>query len=126
VTAITVVDASAICAFLFGEPERERIAAAMAAARLVAPRVLPFEVANVCLTKIRQNPDSREKFLRAHSALDRAGIELVGVNWPEALRIGEQARLSAYDASYLWLSRALDANLLTLDVRLGRASVALS
>jgi uncharacterized protein with PIN domain len=42
--AVKVVDASALAALLFGEPEAERLGNA----RLAAPALLGFELANVC------------------------------------------------------------------------------
>jgi len=49
--AVKVVDASALAALLFGEPEAEAVAGQLSNARLVAPGLLAFELANVCLIK---------------------------------------------------------------------------
>jgi uncharacterized protein with PIN domain len=46
--AVRVVDASALAALLFGEPEAESSAIQLADSRLVAPSLLGFELANVC------------------------------------------------------------------------------
>jgi uncharacterized protein with PIN domain len=48
VIPVKVVDASALAALLFGEPEGEAVAAQLDGARLVAPCLLGFELANVC------------------------------------------------------------------------------
>jgi uncharacterized protein with PIN domain len=45
--AVKVVDASAIAALLFGEPDAENISERLADGRLVAPALLGFELANV-------------------------------------------------------------------------------
>jgi uncharacterized protein with PIN domain len=42
---VKVVDASALAALLFGEPEAEAIAGRLDNARLVAPALLAFELA---------------------------------------------------------------------------------
>jgi hypothetical protein len=47
VMAVKVVDASAIAALLFGEPDAENISERLADGRLVAPALLGFELANV-------------------------------------------------------------------------------
>ena len=52
-------------------------------------------------------------------------IKTVGVDPADTLEVAEQFRLSGYDASYLWLARHLDAELVTLDRRLAEAAVAL-
>jgi uncharacterized protein with PIN domain len=49
VTDVKVVDASALAALLFGEPEADLVAGQLDGARLVAPSLLAFELANVCL-----------------------------------------------------------------------------
>jgi len=41
----------------------------------------------------------------------------------EALALANAARLTVYDASYLWLARRLDVPLVTLDKMLARADV---
>jgi len=60
VTGVKVVDASALAALLFAEPEAETIAERLEGARLAAPSLLYLEVANVCLTRIRRRPGQRE------------------------------------------------------------------
>jgi len=53
---VKVVDASALAALLFGEPEGETVAGRLGDAHLVAPALLGFELANVCLIKTRRHP----------------------------------------------------------------------
>ena len=48
-----VLDASAVAALLFNEPEAESIADQISGARLMAPSLLGFDLANVCLIKSR-------------------------------------------------------------------------
>ncbi|MGH9875766.1 MAG: type II toxin-antitoxin system VapC family toxin [Pyrinomonadaceae bacterium] len=55
--SVKVVDASAIAALLFGEPEAPTIAAQLRNTKLAAPTLLPFEVASVCLKKLHRHPD---------------------------------------------------------------------
>ena len=47
--AVKVVDASALAALLFDEPEAGAIADRLEDANLVAPALLGFEIASVCL-----------------------------------------------------------------------------
>ena len=55
--AVKVIDASALAALLFGEPEAEAVVERLGDARLVAPSLLGFELANVCLIKCRRHPE---------------------------------------------------------------------
>ena len=115
------IDASALAALLFGEPEAEDVAAQLDAARLVAPALLGFEVANVCLVESRRHPDQAAALRAAFRLRARLGVEEVAVDQDEVLELAAATGLTAYDASYLWLSRRLGAELVTLDRRLARA-----
>jgi len=114
-----VVDASALAALLFGEPDAEAIAARLEKARLFAPTLLPFEIASVCLKKIKRHPSAREGFISAFSLIERMAIEYVDVVQMEVVALAERKDLTAYDASYLWLADRLGAELVTLDKCLG-------
>ena len=122
VTGVKVVDASALAALLFGEPEAEVIAARLEGGRLTAPALLDFELANVCLIKMRRQPEAREALRAAFGLAGRLNIETVAVDHSATLDLAGATGLTAYDASYLWLSRVLDAELVTLDRALAAAS----
>ncbi|HEX3208162.1 MAG TPA: type II toxin-antitoxin system VapC family toxin [Geminicoccaceae bacterium] len=116
--AARVVDASAVGALLFGEPNGAAVAERLREADLMAPALLWFELANVCLKKIRRHPDRRDALTMAFGLLERMAIEVVEVEHVEALVLAEAAGLTAYDASYLWLARRLGLELVTLDTPL--------
>jgi predicted nucleic acid-binding protein len=122
VNAIKIVDASALAALVFGEPEAEAIATILEGARLAAPSLLDFELANVCLTKMRRHPEQREALRAAFHLADRLAVETVVVDHAAALDLAEATGLTAYDASYLWLARALGGELVTLDRKLAAAT----
>jgi len=121
---VKVVDASAIAALLFGEPEADAVAAQLADSRLVAPGLLPFELANVCLIKSRRHPEQRAALMAAFRLYDRLSVEEVAVDHHETLALAGTTGLTAYDASYLWLARQLGASLVTLDKQLAKAEAA--
>ena len=118
---VKVVDASSIGALLFGESEGQKVAGLLSGHRLVAPELLFFEVASICLKKLKRYPDQRRSILEAFKMLGRLTIEKVDVDHAEAVLLAESKGLTAYDASYLWLAMRLDAELVTLDQRLGEA-----
>ena len=121
-TAARVVDASALAALLFGEPQGEAIAGRLDGRRLVAPSLLAFELANVCLVKCRRHPDQRDALLAGLQLRAHLGIEDVAIDHGEAVELAQATGLTAYDASYLWLARQLGAELVTLDKELERAA----
>jgi len=122
VTATKVVDAPALAALLFGEPEAEAIAGRLDDARLVAPNLLPFELANVCLVKCRRHPDQREALLAGLKLRGRLGVEEIAVDHDAVVELALETGLTAYDASYLWLARQFGVDLVTLDKALDRAT----
>jgi predicted nucleic acid-binding protein len=116
-----VVDASALCALLSGEPDGLAVAERLRDGHLIAPALLPFEVANVCLEKMRRHPERRDALMIAFGMLDRMEIGVVAVDHGKALVLAEQCGLTAYDASYLWLARRMSIGLVTLDSQLESA-----
>lgn len=120
-TAIKVVDASALAALLFGEPDAEAVAHQLGNARLVAPALLGFELANVCLIKTRRHPKQQSALTAAFELRHQLSIEEVAVDHDDTLALAARTRLTAYDASYLWVARQLGAELVTLDQQLARA-----
>jgi predicted nucleic acid-binding protein len=122
VVAAKVVDASAIAALLFGEPQGEAVARRIEGVRLVAPNLLGLELANVCVTKCRRHPRQSEELLAAFALRRRLAVEEVAVELAAAVEIALATGLTAYDAAYLWLARELGAELVTLDEALERAA----
>ena len=120
--AVEVVDASALGAVLFVEPEAAMVASRIDAASLAAPALLDVELASICLKKLRHHPDLRPLILRGLAARARFAIRLVEVDPTDVVTLAEDSGLSAYDASYLWVARRLGAGLITLDRKLAKAA----
>ena len=120
--AAKVVDASALGALLFGEPDGAAVALRLQGTSLIAPALLPFEVASTCLKKMRRHPDQRGALMIAFGMLERMEIDVVEVDHGEALGLAERTGLTAYDASYLWLARKTESELVTLDRQLAAAA----
>lgn len=120
---LTVIDASALGALLFGESRAEEVAERIGDGRLVAPTLVRYEVASVCLKKITRRPRLREKLLRALALLDRLDLRELPVSHADVVARAGQTGLTTYDASYLWLAESLDAELITLDEKLHRAFI---
>ena len=117
---VKVVDASAVGAVIFGEPEGPNVVRQLAGNRLLAPELIFFELASICVKKLRRYPEYRRAILDAFTMLKRLAMETVEVDYPDVVLVAERYGLSAYDASYLWLARRLGAELVTLDGKLGK------
>ena len=122
--AVKVVDASALGALLFGEPQAQAVARELAGVRLAAPALLAFEVANIAVKKIARHPELRAVVLTAFALSERIAIGTIAVDQDGVIRLATETGLTAYDASYLWLARTLGAELVTLDRALAMAFAA--
>jgi len=107
-----VVDASAIAAILFDEPSAGVIRDRIVGEALVAPSLLAFEIANVCVIRQRRNP-TEQPAICTYSVFVGWNITMLPVTRSEVVALA-----TAYDASYLWLARNLGVELVTLDRRL--------
>ncbi|MGQ0549002.1 MAG: type II toxin-antitoxin system VapC family toxin [Armatimonadota bacterium] len=120
-----VLDASALVAALL--PDEPLHGAARAwlerfasgEVRIVAPTLLPYELANSLLTAERGTsrlpPDDVDAILRD---IDNLGLELLPVAPAVAVAAARRYRCSAYDASYLGLADAEEIDVITADGRL--------
>ena len=100
------------------------VADRLEAGNLVAPALLSFEIASVCLKKLRSSPQQREALLAGFALDARMPIEIIEVDHADTLRLAEAFGLSSYDAAYLWLAQKLAAELVTLDRSLQTAGAA--
>jgi predicted nucleic acid-binding protein len=115
--SVTVVDASAVAAVLFDEPEGAPVVASIGGA-LLAPTLLRYEIASVCATKLQREPAHAELIVSRYRLLANLDIELTEPDWETLPLLARQWALSAYDAAYLQLALKREAPLVTLDARL--------
>ena len=124
-TADKVVDASALGAIAFLEDGFAAVQPRLRDCKLHAPRLLRFEMANICVKKVRKYPHDRDMILSQYGALLAMPMEQHDVVERQVVALADRLKLSAYDASYLWLSQALGIELVTLDERLEKTFLAL-
>jgi len=114
-----VVDASALAAIAFAEPGADAVIDEIDGHRLHAPTLVVFELMNVAWKRAKKQPVAARLFLEALDVLQEIGLRFRGIDQEAVVKLGLDTGLSAYDASYLWLSRALRMPLVTLDKKLG-------
>lgn len=117
-----VVDANVLAAFVFGEPECEEAMARLHPYTLHAPALLPFEIANVAMNKLRRGQGTSQDLAERLEGFDFSPIRLAETPPAGVFGLAQRYRLSAYDASYLWLAAELRAPLLTFDGKLAAAA----
>lgn len=120
--AEAVIDASASAAVIFVEPESRAVEDAAIGRPLLAPSLLPYEIANIGLKKLRQGQMDAAAATAAVAMYEDADVRLMPVDTDAVFALAAATGLSAYGASYLWLARELNADLLTLDNALAAAA----
>ncbi|RNJ49466.1 type II toxin-antitoxin system VapC family toxin [Methylocystis hirsuta] len=113
-----VIDASAFAAVLFGEEAGYSIKERWRDRSLIAPMLLPYELANVTLVKIHQHPERAREFWLAHEYFQRSGVMFFDVDFANVIALAQRRKLTAYDASYAWLALSRDVDLVSLDKKL--------
>ena len=119
---VHVVDASALGAMVFGEPGAQKIADKLSGGLLIGPALLPFELASICLKKIKAHPARKNLIMKAFEASERLAIEYIDVDHLQVIALAEETGLTTYDATYLWLARHTGGQLVTLDAKLRKAA----
>lgn len=116
----TVVDASALAAVLFDEPEAAPVVASVRG-KLLAPTLLRYELASVATTRLIRHPHQARAIQQRHELLERLAVDWYEPDWSTLPALARRWSLSAYDAAYLQLALSRDAVLVTLDTRLAAA-----
>ena len=98
-----VVDASAVAAVLFNEPEGEPV------------------LASVCAAKLSRKPGEATTTLSRYRLFLDLEIELIEPDWTSLPSLARAWSIPLYDAAYLQLALARKVNLVTLDARLAAA-----
>jgi len=76
---VRIVDASALGALVFGEPKAEEIARALEGSPMAAPALLWFELAGICLRKIKAHPAQKDQILRAFRLAGKLSIQIINL-----------------------------------------------
>lgn len=117
-----VVDASALAALVFSEPERDIVARQLDGQALHAPTLLDYELASVAMKKLRKRTATAAALFAALDAVRHVPINRVQPDMVQVLALAAATDLTPYDASYLWLAKRLGLKLVTLDQALARAA----
>ena len=121
--ADSVVDASAVAAFVFEEPHAAPVVHAISHSFL-APSLIHYELANLCATKLRREPAAARLILARYEIFLRLEFRTEEPEWELLPELAQRWGLSAYDAAYLQLAQRYEMPLVTLDARLANAYAA--
>jgi len=124
-----VLDCSVACSFLLGDEAdnyAEKVLNLLQKKKAIAPSIFLFEVANVFRTSINQKRCSKSQATSLLECLNALPITIYQYKTPRqmhgVLDAALDYNLSAYDASYLLLSKYYSIPLATLDGQLMKAA----
>lgn len=117
-----VVDASAVAAVAFDEVPAVDLTHKLSGETLFAPTLIDYELTSIAWKKLRRHPQERIAIAAGLQVAARLRIEKVTPDLSEVLALALLSDLTVYDASYLWVVRAMGLPLVTLDQRLARAA----
>lgn len=123
---VKIVDASALGALAFGEPDAKAVAEALGGTTLAAPSLLWFEMASICRKKIVAHPKLRQQLLAAFGLARKLPIRILEVDYEKIVAMAVETGLTTYDASYLWLTSTLRGELVTLDKQLKKVAATIT
>ena len=118
----SVVDASVLAAWCFREPRASEALKLLQGSDLYAPFLLAYELTSIARRKALAYPERLDVLSEALETALAIPIRWNNVDHMAVLRLSLHANLTAYDASYLYLARALGATLATFDQQLIRVA----
>jgi len=90
---------------------------------LVAPAILLFELGNVFWKRLRRQASDADQLIAIWAAWTASfPVQLVEPDPVSTLRLAHQSGLTFYDASYVSVAQARDADLVSLDAQLVRTA----
>ena len=116
-----VVDASVLAAWCFRESRASEALGLFQGSEIYAPYLLAYELTSIARRKATTYPHRLDVLSEALQTALALPIHWSEVDHLTVLQLALDANLTAYDASYLCLARALGAPLATFDQRLVRA-----
>lgn len=119
-------DASFVLAFLLPDEKKKSIDEYFkrfieGKISLMSSAILPFEVLNGLKTAVLQKRLDEKTALVLAKAFLNLEIETKEVDFTNCLKIACKQNITVYDASYVYLSQAAKAPLLSLDKKLSRS-----
>lgn len=115
-----LADTCAFLAVVLNEPERARILELTAGHELVAPEILPFEIANALTALAKRKAFDTSELVAAWDSIEQIAVELRAIDVRSALDLALGLDVYAYDAYFLECALRLHLPILTLDTKMKR------
>ena len=111
-----LLDASAIIAYIAGEPKSSIVIENTQNSNIVSPNILPFEIANALTRMLRRGIiGNKIELTGLIENFQIIPIKLLDIELKKSLEIAFDFKIYAYDAIYLETAKRLNLPLLTFD-----------
>jgi len=111
-----LLDASAIIAYIVGEPKSSIVIENTENSEIVSPNILPFEIGNALTRMLKKGIlDSKVKMIGLIENYQIIPIKLLDIDLKKSLEIAFDYKIYAYDAIYLETAKRLNLPLLSFD-----------
>jgi predicted nucleic acid-binding protein len=121
-----VADASMFLAVVLDESDRKWIIEKTSGLTLVAPEVLPYEIANALSAMKKKGRLTGREVQRAFNISQGIPVRLVPIRVSDALRVAVNFNIYAYDAFYMQCCLEAKLPLISLDNRMCETAKRLS
>ncbi|MDD5008090.1 MAG: type II toxin-antitoxin system VapC family toxin [Syntrophorhabdaceae bacterium] len=121
-----VVDASAFLSVVFNEADRKWVIEKTSGFSLIAPEILPYEIANALTAMKKKRRLTDREALKAFNISQGIPVRLVPIRIYDALKIAIRRNIYAYDAFYIQCCLETKSPLISLDARMGEVAESLS
>jgi len=119
---VKVVDASIMAAWCFRESRSAEAFAILRDSELHAPPLLAYELASIARKKAIAYPDKMDIMIQALRTVLVLPVHWDEVNHIIVMQLAIETGLTTYDASYLYVARTINADLVTFDEQLAKVS----
>jgi predicted nucleic acid-binding protein len=119
---VKVVDASIMAAWCFRESRSEEAFASLRDSELHAPTLLAYELASIVRKKVITYPDKADIIIQALRTVLVLPVHWHEVDHIKVMQLAIENGLTTYDASYLYVAKAIKADLATFDEYLAKVS----
>lgn len=119
-----VVDSSVFAAIAFDELQAREALSLLEGYEFYAPSLMAFELINTAWKKVIRDPSQRPGIIESLNLALSTPINWTEIDFDKTLALALETRLTAYDASYLYLAQTLGMPLATFDRKLSAAAQA--
>ncbi|MDR3144805.1 MAG: type II toxin-antitoxin system VapC family toxin [Treponema sp.] len=121
-----LLDASAIMAVILNEPNKDVVIKLTKGLTLLSPEIISYEIGNALISLYKRHKLKENAVIEAYKSFKKIPIRTLAVGMEKALEIACKYKVYAYDAYYLEAAKRLNLSLITFDIPMQNAALAMN